>query len=221
MEDHHREERTLPARGSWEQLQVLLSNCLRHPDEDLRRAIEDGSLYEDLSRTMADVGLAEPSPPPSIDGRDLTEDYEALFGAFRQPFAPPAASPYKEWYGDHEGGLMEGPPATAMERRYAAMDAAVPEAYPADHLALELEYASVLTEAAEIDELATFVESELDWVDPFQELVDAAVAEAPFHRWCVDVLGEVLDHLRATLGVSAPEPKAVEQMAERARSNVE
>ena len=221
MANHHHDERCLPDREAWEKLQAILANCLRHPDEALERAIEDGSLHADLAETMAAVGLDAPSPPPTVADRDLTEDYEALFGAFRTPFAPPAASPYKEWFEDHEGGLMEGPPAKAMERRYAAMDAAVPEAYPADHVALELEYASILTEADELDELASFLHSELDWLDAFRQLVGEAAAEAPFHRWAVDVLVLVADRLRVELDVPQPTDEAVDRMASRARNQIE
>jgi len=199
---------------AWSDALVALSNCLRRPDESVQRALEDdaGAIPE----LLAQVGVE--ADPVSVTGRDLTEDYEALFGAFSTPFAPPAASPYKEWYGDR-GGLMGGPPATAMEQRFDALDVTVPDAYPADHVALQLEYASLLAEAQQWDELAAFVESELDWIDAFAELVAEATAQAPLHRWCVTQLVATIDRLREELDIDGPEQERLEQMTSRARTH--
>ena len=203
--------------AAWSEAVIVLSNCLRHPDESVRAAVSSPEALSSAIESMERVGI-EPAEPPTIDDRDLAEDYESLFGAFRTPFAPPAASPYKEWYEGHEG-LMEGPPATRMERRYDAIDASVPQSYPADHVALELEYASILLDAGETDEIRRFVESELDWIDAFGVLVEEAVAEAPFHRWSVTVLIEALTALRAELGIDQPEQDRIDEMADRARTN--
>ena len=212
------DESELPA--AWSSLQALLSNCLKHPDEQLRDAVADGTLAADLETTMSAVGLEAPPSPPSIAEPDLTEDYESLFGAFRRPFAPPAASPYKEWYGDGRSGLMAGPPATRMERRYDAIEASIPPAYPPDHIALELEYASLLAESGTTEDLAAFVETELDWLDAFEVMVSEAAADAPFYRWCVEVLLTVITRLRSVLGVSEPAGPMIDRMTSRVRPNV-
>ncbi|MEF8774337.1 MAG: molecular chaperone TorD family protein [Halobacteriales archaeon] len=203
------------ASTEWSEALAVLSNCLRHPDPELREALtrEPETVTAALSRVDVDADA-----PPSVGDRGLTEDYEALFGAFLTPFAPPAASPYGEWYGDRSG-LMRGPAATAMERRFEALDADVPDAYPADHVSLQLEYASLLAEAGEWDQLETFVESELDWVDAFAVLVEEAAADAPVHRWCVRQAVATVEALREKLGVSGPADEAVETMVERARSH--
>ncbi len=214
------DRRQLTDPEPWCRALVILSNCLKHPDGTLRYAITDGTLAADLGDTMFAIGLEEPSSPPPVENRDLTEDYESLFGAFRRPFAPPAASPYKEWYGESKQGLMDGPPATRMKRRYDAIEASIPEAYPPDHVALELEYASLLTESDKAGELAVFIETDLDWIDAFAEMVSEAVAEAPFYRWCVDVLLTVVQGLRTTLQISDPSAETTERMTERARSSV-
>ncbi|QSG13999.1 putative component of anaerobic dehydrogenase [Halapricum desulfuricans] len=206
---------TVDHADAWSDALVALSNCLRRPDESVQRALEDDA--EAIPELLAQVGVE--AEPVSTAGRDLTEDYEALFGAFATPFAPPAASPYKEWYGDRSG-LMDGPPATAMEQRYDALDVTVPDAYPADHVALQLEYASLLAEAQQWDELAAFVDSELDWIDAFAELVDDAAAQAPLQRWCVQQLVATIEQLREELDVDDPDQERVEQMASRARTHV-
>ncbi|MEF8975409.1 MAG: molecular chaperone TorD family protein [Halapricum sp.] len=202
---------------AWSDALVGLSNCLRHPDAEIRRVLEDEpeTLVAILSRAGVDA-----EEPVSVSGRDLTEEYEALFGALATPFAPPAASPYKEWYGDRSG-LMGGPPASTMERRYDALDAEVPDAYPADHVSLELEYASLLAESQQWDELATFVASELDWIEAFAALVEEAAAQAPLQRWCVDQLVVTVEQLRDELDVSGPREEQIERMADRARTHAE
>ncbi|AKH97193.1 TorD/DmsD family molecular chaperone [Halanaeroarchaeum sulfurireducens] len=207
------------SRSAWSEALIVLSNCLRQPDSGMRDAIVSGRGRETIVETLERVGVDVPTPP-SVTECDLTEAYEALFGAFVTPFAPPAASPYKEWYEGREG-LMGGPPASAMERRYDALDVDIPPSYPPDHVALELEYASLLLEAGELDEAAAFVEEELDWIDAFAELVDEASADAPFHRWCVDVLTRTVADLRGELDVPAPSQERIDRMAERGRQNAE
>ena len=202
---------------AWSDALVGLSNCLRHPDREVRDALEHDP--ETLVELLERVGV-EPDGPVSVSGRDLTEDYEALFGAFATPFAPPAASPYKEWYGDRSG-LMGGPPAAAMARRYEAIDATVPAAYPPDHVALQLEYASLLAEAGEWDELGAFVEADLDWIDAFAVLVEEAAAAAPLQRWCVEQLVATIEQVREELDVSGPDHERIERMADRARTHAE
>lgn len=213
-------DRRLDDPETWAQLQVILSNCLKHPDGSLRKAIEEETLATELQDAFRAVGIEEPASPPAIEGHDLTEEYEALFGAFRRPFAPPAASPYKEWYDDSKAGLMDGPPASRMESRFETLDTPVPDAYPADHVSLQLEYASLLTEAGDGEELAAFVDTELDWIDAFGALVSEAAADTPFYRYCVDLLVTVLRELRSELGLSDPDEERIERMLDRVKPNV-
>ncbi|QSG13308.1 putative component of anaerobic dehydrogenase [Halapricum desulfuricans] len=209
---------TMSARNdAWADALVGLSNCLRHPDRAVQETLENEP--DALAELLERVGIAPDDPPP-VSGRNLTEDYEALFGALATPFAPPAASPYKEWYGDRSG-LMGGPPAAAMQRRYDALEAMVPEAYPPDHVALQLQYASLLAEAGEWDELAAFVETELDWIDAFAALTDRAAAQAPIHRWCVEQLVAAIERLRSELDAAGPDEAQVERMVDRASTHAE
>ncbi|AKH96569.1 TorD/DmsD family molecular chaperone [Halanaeroarchaeum sulfurireducens] len=202
----------------WESGLVLLSNCLRQPDDEIRRAIEDGAIREAIDEYFdLPEGLEDSL---AVDGRNLTEDYEALFGAFATPFAPPAESPYKPWYGDR-AGLMEGPPAADMERRYDALGAEFGESYPADHVALLLEYASLLLEAGDDGTFAAFLSEHLDWIDAFGRMVEEARAEAPFYRSCVDVLVTVVEALRAEWEVADPSEEDIASMVRNAKTNIE
>jgi TorA maturation chaperone TorD len=199
----------------WTRLLTLLSNCLKHPDAELEAAISDGTLEDELGALTGRLGVERSSSVPEAPDSDLTADYEALFGALREPFAPPAASPYKEWYGDREGGLMDGPPAARMEDRLERLEVSIPDPYPPDHVAVQLEYASLLAETGSIDELAAFVDAELDWVDALGTTVTQAAAEAPFHRYCVSVLVTTVERLRDEFGIDGPSENEIEQMIDR------
>jgi TorA maturation chaperone TorD len=208
----------LEPAGAWRDLHVLLASGVRRPNERLRADIEDGT-YEsrlaDLAGGVAlDVGMT--LDPPSVTDRDLTGDYVALFEAAQTPYAPPAESPYKPWYGDRSGGLMEGPPAAEMEERYRAIDATVPRAYPPDHVALLLEYGSYLLEAGEHQAYRTFVATHLDWIPAFRRLTATAAAEAPFYRWIVALTAATLEAIRDRLGIASPGQDTVETMLDRA-----
>ncbi|MEF8756676.1 MAG: molecular chaperone TorD family protein [Halobacteriales archaeon] len=211
------ERRTLDRQERWRDLHVVLATALRHPDEQLKDDLAAGAFGDELAEiaTDLDFDLGVALDPPAIDDRGLTEDYVALFEAARTPFAPPAESPYKPWYGERDGGLMGGPPASDMETRYRAIGAEIPDGYPPDHVALQLEYGSYLLEAGEQDAYRAFFESHLDWIPAFRRATDDAAAAAPFHRWAVEVTDAVLDAARTRLGVAAPDAATEEQMVER------
>ncbi len=168
-----------------------------------------------------ELGITLPSgslPDPG-DRASLQHAYLSLFEAMKQPFAPPVESPYKLWYGDRDGGLMDGPAATEMERRYETIDASPPPAYPADHIALLLEYGGLLLEAGAVEAYRSFLEEHLDWIGALAELVDAAAEDAVFYAFVIAVLDAVLAELRSQLEVTPPSAAEVEAMVERVDSN--
>ncbi|MFT4931196.1 MAG: TorA maturation chaperone TorD [Natronomonas sp.] len=201
----------------WRDLHVVLAAGLRHPDRQLHEEVESGGYARELAEIASDLAIEDDLAidPPVVDDREITEDYVALFEAARTPYAPPAESPYKPWYGSRDGGLMGGPPASDMRDRYRAIEAEIPEAYPADHVALQLEYASVLLEAGNHEEYRTFVANHLDWLPAFERATDAAAAEAPFHRWVVTLTVTAFEIGRDRLGVPDPTAEDVERMADR------
>jgi TorA maturation chaperone TorD len=204
--------------SAWRDVHVALATGLRYPDQQLRSDVASGAFARELSDIAAEAAL-DPGVPfePPVDGdRDLTGDYVALFEAAQTPYAPPAESPYKPWYGDRSGGLMEGPPAAEMEERYRAIDATVPRAYPPDHVALLLEYGSYLLEAGEHQAYRTFVATHLDWIPAFRRLTATAAAEAPFYRWIVALTAATLEAIRDRLGIASPGQDTVETMLDRA-----
>ncbi len=219
MSQHHTmhdDTASLDPAPAWRDLHVALATPLRRPDDRLTATLAEGYATE-LTDLAAEVGLDVDVPldPPAVADRDLTGDYVAIFEAAETPYAPPAESPYKPWYGDRDGGLMGGPSATEMERRYETIDATVPESYPADHVALLLEYASVLLEAGEHDQYRSFVSSHFDWLPAFRRLTDDAAADAPLQRWAVGMTDAVFDEVRSRLGIADPAPEEIERMADR------
>jgi TorA maturation chaperone TorD len=203
----------------WRDLHVVLGAGLRHPDGQLREDVESGAYARELTDVATDLGVEDDleTVPPEMDDREFTEDYVALFEAARTPYAPPAESPYREWYGSRDGGLMGGPSASDMRDRYRAIDAEVPEAYPADHVALQLEYGSFLLEAGEHEEYRAFVEHHLDWLPAFERATEAAAAEAPFHRWVVALTATTFGIVRDRLGIVDPTDETVDRMIDRVK----
>jgi TorA maturation chaperone TorD len=207
----------LEPTAPWRDLHVVLAAGLRHPDPQLREDVESEAYARELADVATDLGVEDDLriDPPAIDDREFTEDYVDLFEAGRTPYAPPAESPYKPWYGSRDGGLMGGPPAAAMRDCYRAIDAEIPEAYPADHVALQLEYGSFLLEAGEHAEYRAFVADHLDWLPAFARATDAAAAEAPFHRWVVGLTATAFEIVRDRLGIAGPTDETADRMLHR------
>lgn len=201
----------------WRDLHVVLAAGLRHPDRQLREDVASGAYVRELTDLATDLGVETDLAidPPTVDDRAFAEDYVDLFEAARTPYAPPAESPYKPWYGSRDGGLMGGPSASDMRDRYRAIDAEIPEAYPADHVALQLEYGSFLLEAGEHEGYRTFVADHLDWLPAFARATEAAAAEAPFHRWVVGLTATAFGIVRDRLGIADPTDETVDRMLHR------
>jgi TorA maturation chaperone TorD len=194
-------EASLARAGAWADLLAALSNCLREPDDALVASVREGELGEVVAEAGETLDLPADADPPAVESVGaLTESYVALFEAMETPYAPPAESPYKPWYGDRRG-MMGGPSAEEMSQRYAALDAEFPGSYPPDHVALLLEYGTVLLDAGEIEEFAGHVDAHLDWVPALGLATAGAAADAPFHRWAVGLLDDATVALRSRLGL--------------------
>jgi TorA maturation chaperone TorD len=196
-------EPTLDRPDAWADLLVVFAECLREPDPELIEALRAGRLRDavaDADRALSlQLGSAVDPPTASSSGA-LVEAHISLFGAMETPYAPSAESPYKRWYGGRSG-LMGGPPAADMSRRYEAIDAEFPGGYPPDHVALLLEYGALLLDDGADEEFAAYVDAHLDWVPALRLATEGAAADAPFHRWAVRLLDDATAVLRARLGL--------------------
>lgn len=216
---------SIPHAETWASLYSLLAESLKHPDESFHAAIRDGTFDAELDGYAATLGIDLPERNGSAEIPDTTaafdNQYVRLFEGLEMPFAPPIESVYREWHGESRtDGLLEGPPAQAMRARYRAIGASPPSAYQPDHLALLLEYASLVVESGDREAYRTFLEERFEWLPAVTQLTAEAAATAPFHRRVVDVVCSVLRVARRREDVPEPDPQAVETMTRRARSQV-
>lgn len=201
--------------AAWAERYSLLSECLKPPTERFTEQVADGSLEAELrARGMIDE---DETPRYPSDVTSLRGQYQRLFEGVVSPYARPVESVYKPWYGNRDGGLLGGPPAADMKCRFAAFGVEPPEAYPVDHVALELEYASHLIEGTVSASHEEFVADHLDWIPAFRRVTDEATAEAPFYRWIVSITADVVAADRRRLEVEGPNEETIEAMVERAR----
>ncbi len=203
----------------WADLYSLLAECFKHPDDQFVRDVQSGLLEDELGEYVDALSLsAVDVVPPDVDEGRINEEYLAMFEAYETPYAVPAESPYEEWYGDYDGGLLGGPAATEMERRYEALGVEPPNEYPADHVALLLEYAALLLEHGQHDEYVQFLDEHFDWIPAFGRAAESAAAESAFYRWAVRVLVDAVHEARERSGVPHPDEETVEEMVRRTGS---
>lgn len=205
---------------------TLLAEGTRHPDERFWGEVRGGRFTDEL-RHLSDI--LEVELPEAPDSKDIPEtqaafdnEYISLFEGLESPYAPPVESVYRPWRdGTSKEGLLSGPSASDMRDRYRAAGLSAPEPYPADHLTLLLEYAAFLLRSGESAEYVSFVEDHLDWLPAFRRLASEAVAESPFHSYCVVAVCETVAEARLREGISEPEPRKVDEMYKRAMELVE
>ncbi|MDR5673732.1 molecular chaperone TorD family protein [Halalkaliarchaeum sp. AArc-GB] len=198
----------------------LLSECLKHPDETFYEDITAGRFDAEREQLTSGLGLDVETVPTAEQLPDsravLDNQYIALFEAFETPYAPPIESPYKEWHGGAgSDGLLGGPPADDMREKYAALGSSPPAAYQPDHLALLLEYASLLVDGSDRDAYETFVRDHLDWLPAFRRLVEDAAAEAPFYRRSVALVCDTVAVERERLDLPEPDAATIAAMLDR------
>lgn len=121
----------------------------------------------------------------------LQREYSRLFNDLHGEKISLAESVYKPWTADRQcglafagaKGLLLGDYALHMREMYRRLSLTVPEQFHSapDHLALELEFLSLLYGAATEDQIQEFIADHLDWLGELQERVDRS-APHPFYR---------------------------------------
>jgi len=182
-------------------LYTVLATCFQHPDDAFVAAVEDGTLATTIEGRAQQLGLTAVETPPAFE-RSPQEAYLRTFEAFDGEYAPPAESAYEAWWDGDKRGILAGPPASDMQRRYEAIDAEVPAAYPADHISLLLEYGGLLLETELFAEYAQFHAEHFDWIPAFRERVEAT-SQSPFYHWAVQTLDRVTTAARSSIGEPA------------------
>lgn len=183
-------------------LHTLLARCFAHPDEDTSATIRSGRIVDRIEDQAAVLGVEVDRPDvPSQPHEAYLRTFEGFDGGGH---APPAESVYKPWWDGTDRGLLSGPPAHDMARRYEAVDIDTPEAYPADHIALELEYASLLLEAGAEEAYVAFADTHFEWLPTLRERVERTT-DVAFHMWAARTLETVVNRTVSTVDGQATE----------------
>lgn len=179
-------------------LYALLARCFERPDGEFHAAVDVGAFEQLLSRKAAILDVYVDPTPPVGDLGSLRRSYRRSFEAYDGKYAPPVESVYERWHDGEYRELLSGPAAVDMRRRYEKLDVQIPDAYPADHLALLLEYGSLLLEAGELEEFEQYHTEHFDWIPKFHARVEKT-CEEPFYRWATEVLSATIEEVATRL----------------------
>lgn len=202
-----------------ESLYTLLAEGLKHPDETFHADVLSGRFDAELARLTDALGIDIPEDATTVPDTRAAFDneYVSLFEGLETPYAPPIESAYRAWHdGSGDDGLLSGPPAVEMRRRYEALGVEDTAGYHPDHVALQLEYAAVLLSSGATDEHLRFLRDRLGWVEAFAARTETAAADAPFHRRCVLVARYCLRAVRDRFGIDHPTPETTAAQVRRA-----
>lgn len=153
---------------------ALLAQPLLAPDEDSRR-ICSGQWAAEVKQTLQELGTGL-EVPPSLGARSCRRANQEYLDALAAPGHPvrPVESIHKIWTTDptaclpiaHERGWLGGDAAAHLRALYAAMQITIPPDFQhaPDHLALELEFMSLLVEQGTPEQQALFRTQHLDWL---------------------------------------------------------
>lgn len=200
-------------------LYTLLAEGLKHPDETLHEDVLSGRFDAELARLSDAVGIEIPEEATTVPDTRAAFDneYVSLFEGLETPYAPPIESAYRQWHdGPGDDGLLSGPSAVEMRRRYRALGVKDTNGYHPDHVALQLEYAAVLLSSGATDEHLRFLRDRLGWIEALATLAETASAAAPFHRRCVSVTRDCLRAVRERVGIDHPAAETTEALVQRA-----
>ncbi len=198
-------------------LYFALSECYKEPCDSFAEDVASGALQRTLLTGLATVGSSldpEALRLPGATAEVLAQLRKAYYPLFVIPphFVLPVESVFKEWSGEGaflsgRRGLIMGPPAEDMLRRYRERGLAVTEGlkdYP-DHLALLLEYGGLVCAAGEEETLAGFVASHLDgWVEEFAAEV-CRLSRSEFYRSVARATVAFVQAERDRLGIMTEE----------------
>lgn len=213
---------SLRCRSSAGLVYAALSECFKEPCIEFAEDVAGNRLYEVITEGL--MGLDIPVLPDAIKGLrgdnpmmgpmvgPMVDKDEAILNVYRRLreayyslFLPlyvvPVESVYKAWKeGKDEKGYIMGDPAIEMKKRYGMAGIEIPEIYKdtPDHIALLLEYASLLCENLEEESRAGFVSGHLDWVEDLRNDI-YKYSESHFYRAVADVTVSFLKGERSNL----------------------
>lgn len=177
----------------------LLAAPLCGPDSPWWQAVRSGEWSETLAKALGAVGMAEPAPRA---GEGLEAEFRRSFVEPGHPLLP-VESVYKVWTESagadlphaRSRGWLGGDPARHMAWLYAEAGIEIPAAMAAtpDHLALELEFMSLLVETGSAEQQALFRRQHLDWVGELAARANQPDVP-PFYRNLLALIAAVVAH---------------------------
>ena len=199
---------------------AALSECFKEPSEEFADDIASGRFEEVIKEGLSLLNIPVPGETlrslslitvdeftDKIIGvyKKLKADYHSLFFPL---YVVPVESVYKEWSttddvtGGMKGekGFIMGDPAVEMINRYRMAGIEIPQIYKdtPDHIAILLEYASLLCENIGKEERACFVSSHFDWVEELRKDIHK-YSESTFYRAVADITVDFIQYERANL----------------------
>src|SRR3989304_1676514 len=199
---------------------AALAECFKEPSEEFVDDIASGRLEEVIKEGLSQLNI--PVPGEMLMSLHLTKEhgfkddiisvYEKLKADYHSLFFPlyvvPVESVYKEWSKTDEvsgamkgeKGFIMGDPAVEMINRYRMAGIEIPQTYKdiPEHIALLLEYVSLLCDHAEKEDRACFVSSHLDWVEALRIDIHK-YSESSFYRYVADITVAFIHYERKNL----------------------
>lgn len=177
-----------PANLFWSRLYTQLSEFFKEPCEGFIEDVASGRLARFFDERLRFLGLdATPCAGLAIDGNvaaTIVSQYGRLFRGPLPPYVVPVESAYKKWTSDpgchlplaQEKGFLMGDSAVDMNRRYQDEGIAIPDEFLSmpDHVALELEYMSMLSLRGDEGACTEFLARHLDWLDDLSSEIEVA-----------------------------------------------
>lgn len=190
---------------------AALSECFKEPSDEFADDIASGRLEEVVKEGLSQLCIPVSSEtlrslrPCHPIYKKLKADYHSLFFPL---YVVPVESVYKEWaVSDDVTGAMKGDkgyimgdPAVEMINRYRMAGIEIPQLYKdtPDHIAILLEYASLLCENIGKEERACFVSGHFDWVEELRNDIHK-YSESNFYRAVADIMVDFIQYERANL----------------------
>ncbi|MDP2825465.1 MAG: molecular chaperone TorD family protein [Sulfuritalea sp.] len=179
-----------PANAFWSGIYAQLSEFFKEPSADFAEDVASGRLarfFEERCISLAlDPASCKGLAPAGDVAASLAGEYRRLFRGPLPPYIIPVESVYKKWASDpdchlpiaQEKGLLMGDSAVDMLRRYREEGIALPDEFSSmpDHVALELEYLSLLSLRGDEDAGREFLARHMDWLDDLVRDIEAAGA---------------------------------------------
>ena len=195
----------------WSEIYAQLSEFFKEPTADFAEDVASGRLarfFEEHCISLAlDPASCKGLAPAGDVVASLASEYRRLFRGPLPPYVIPVESVYKKWASDadchlplaQEKGFLMGDPAVDMLRRYREDGIALPDEFSSmpDHVALELEYLSMLSLRGEEDACREFLTSHMDWLDDLVREIEAA-GEGEFYSSGARIARDIVNRARET-----------------------